>query len=83
MCKLHGVRLVKGIKIFESISTKIYRCFTNHVNENFLEKSYYYYYRKNNTGKFLPSIFIFLIFLFLVHAIRNFEQNLGSRFCTF
>ena len=83
MCKLHGVKLVKGIKIFESISTKIYRCFKNHVNEKFPEKSYYYHYHKNNTGKFLSSIFIFLIFLLLVHAIRNFEQNSGSRFCTF
>ena len=35
-----GVRLVKGIKIFESISTKIYRCFKNHFNEKFPEKSY-------------------------------------------
>ena len=30
MCKLHGVRLIKGIKIFESmLKTKIYRSISN------------------------------------------------------
>ena len=34
MCKLHGVRLIKGIKIFESMLTNQNLSFENHADEN-------------------------------------------------
>ena len=77
-----GVGLLKELKflrVFQSKSTVVLKI---KLMKNLLNKSYYHYH-KNSTGKFLSSIFIFLISLLLVHAIRNFEQNLGSSFCAF